>query len=411
MGTKTYELLLKRGHLIDPKNNLDGHFDVAILNGRVAAVSKDLDPALARHVIDLDGYYVTLGLLDIHVHVYHTRAPQGEPEGLSVVADAHSFRSGVTTVVDTGTSGQRHFLHFKSTCIDRQKTRILAFINICDQGMLGDFEQDPQTFDPELAAATVLAYPDLCVGGSRPPIIGHVTLGMHCTHHGRRWMRALLPWHCASGRSWSIFGRGRQSAVIKNSFFRNCAQVISIRTFLRSNFLFLALTASRVHSCLKHESAAWYLILATGKGSFWYRNAAPAMAAGFSSDSISTDLHTGNVHGTVVDMITTMSKMLNLGMPLQEVIYRSTVTPANEIGHPELGNLSIGACADFAVIKQLQGKFTFHDCGRARAHGSFKLENAMTIRAGEIVYDISGLSMPDWQNAPAAYFKTPDLQA
>lgn len=164
MSTKNFDLLLKRGHLIDPKNNLDGYFDVAILDGRVAAVAKDVDPALARHVIDLSGYCVTLGLLDIHGHVYHTRAPQGEPEGLSVVADAHSFRSGVTTMVDTGTAGQRHFLHFKSTCIDRQKTRILAYINICDQGMLGDFEQDPQTFDPELAAATVLAYPDLCVG-------------------------------------------------------------------------------------------------------------------------------------------------------------------------------------------------------------------------------------------------------
>ena len=410
MSTKNFDLVLKRGHLIDPKNNLDGYFDVAILSGRVAAVSKDLDPALARRVIDLGGYYVTPGLLDMHVHVYHTRAPQGEPEGLSVVADAHSFRSGVTTMVDTGTSGQRHFLHFKSTCIDRQKTRILAYINICDQGMLGDFEQDPRTFDPELAAATVLAYPDIC-------------LGIKTAHYWTReaWDALHTPWasvdagiaaaaFCKRPLMVDFWPRPPERSYQELILSKLRPGDIHTHVFAQQ---FPVLGVDGTPSAFMFEARKRGVVfdLGHGAGSFWYRNAAPAIAGGFSPDSISTDLHTGNVHGTVVDMITTMSKMLNLGMSLQEVIYRSTVTPANEIGHPELGNLSIGACADIAVIKQLQGEFTFHDCGRARAHGSLKLENAMTIRAGEIVYDISGLSMPDWQNAPASYFKTPDLQA
>ena len=410
MRAQNFDLLLKRGHVIDPKNNLDGHYDVAISNGRVAAVSRDIDPALADHVIEAGGYFVTPGLLDIHVHVYHTRAPQGEPEGLSVVADAHSFRSGVTTMVDTGTSGQRHFLHFKSTCIDRQKTRILAFVNICDQGMLGDFEQDPLTFDPELAAATVLAYPDLCVG-------------IKAAHYWTRdsWDEVHTPWA-------SVDAGVAAAALCNRPLMVDFWPRPPLRTY--QELILSKLRAGDIHT---HVFAQQFPVLGAdgkpsaflfearkrgvvfdlghGAGSFWYRNAAPAMAGGFSPDSISTDLHTGNVHGTVVDMITTMSKMLNLGMPLQEVIYRSTVTPAVEIGHPELGNLSIGACADVAVIKQLEGEFSFHDCGRARAHGRLKLENAMTIRGGEIVYDIGGLSMPDWQQAPAAYFETPELQA
>lgn len=154
------DLLLKNRHLIDPKNNIDEKMDIAIVGTTVAAVGSDINPRLAAQTIELSGHYVTPGLIDIHVHVYHTR----EPEGLSVMADAHSFRSGVTTVVDTGTAGAKHFLHFKRTVIDRAKTRIFAYINIVDLGMLGDFEQDVNTMDPELCASIVLAYPDVCVG-------------------------------------------------------------------------------------------------------------------------------------------------------------------------------------------------------------------------------------------------------
>jgi len=149
--------------------------------------------------------------------------------------------------------------------------------------------------------------------------------------------------------------------------------------------------------------------LGHGAGSFWFRNAVPALADGFPPDSISTDLHMGNINGPVVSMLTTMSKYLSMGMPLQEVIFRSTVTPAREIRRPELGTLSVGAEADVAVFKRHEGRFGFTDCGRAKIVGSQKLECAMTVRAGKIVYDPTGLSMPEWQHAPAAYWKLPDL--
>ena len=109
----------------------------------------DIDPQQAEQTIDVAGQIVTPGLIDIHVHVYHTR----EPEGLSIMADSHSFRSGVTTMVDTGTAGAKNFLHFKRTCIDLAKTRIFAYVNIVDLGMIGDYEQDVRTMDPEFAAS------------------------------------------------------------------------------------------------------------------------------------------------------------------------------------------------------------------------------------------------------------------
>ena len=102
-----------------------------------------------------------------------------------------------------------------------------------------------------------------------------------------------------------------------------------------------------------------------------------------------------------------MNKLLNLGVPLQEVIYRSTVTPAREIGHPELGNLAVGAEADVAIFKLLTGEFSYVDCGRAKIYGDKKLECALTVRAGQIVFDPTGLSMPRWQDAPEAYWRLP----
>ncbi|MCB0188139.1 MAG: hypothetical protein KDE31_27915, partial [Caldilineaceae bacterium] len=107
------------------------------------------------------------------------------------------------------------------------------------------------------------------------------------------------------------------------------------------------------------------------------------------------------------DMQTTMNKILNCGVPLQEVIYRSTVTPANEIGHPELGHLSVGAEADVALFQLQEGEFGFVDCGKAKLVGTQKLECKMTLRAGKIVFDAEGLSMPLWPEAPAAYWQLP----
>jgi dihydroorotase len=150
--------------------------------------------------------------------------------------------------------------------------------------------------------------------------------------------------------------------------------------------------------------------LGHGAGSFWFRNAVPAWKDGFYPDSISTDLHTGNINGPVVSMLNTMSKMMSIGMPLKEVIYRSTVTPAKEIGHPELGTLSVGSEADIAILKYHEGKFGFADCGRAKLTGTKKFECIMTLRAGDIVYDPTGMSMPEWTEAPAPYWVIPSLQ-
>lgn len=393
-----YDILLKGGWVIDPKNKLNQVMDVAISGDRIVRVGPNLDPGNTATVVDVSDHYVTPGLVDIHVHVYHTR----EPEGLSIMADYHSFRSGVTTMVDTGTAGAKHFLHFKRTVIDLAKTRILAYINIVKSGMLGDFEQDVNEMDPELAASVVLAYPEICVGVKtahywthapwddfHPPwaaVERAVEAGNICKKH------VMVDFYPRPGRSYPdlLLKKMRPGDIHTHVYARH----------------FPILDEKNEPAAFMHEARRRGIIfdVGHGAGSFWFRQAVPAMQHGFWPDSISTDLHINNVNGPVVDMLTTMSKFLNMGMPLDEVIYRSSVTPALEIGRPELGSLTEGVEADVAVLKLYEGKFGFSDCGRARMTGRQKLECVMTLRAGKVVYDPTGLSMPEWTDAPESYW-------
>ena len=393
------DILLKGGHVIDPANQINTVMDVAITGDRIARVAGNINTAEAAKVIDVSDSYVTPGLIDIHVHAYHTR----EPEGLSIIADHHSFRSGVTTVVDTGTAGAKHFLHFKRTVIDQAKTRIFAYINIVKSGMLGDFEQDITEMDPELAASIVLAYPENCVG-------------IKTAHY---W--TYQPYDDAHP-TWAAVDRALEAADICTKplmvdFWprppeRSYAELLSkmrpgdIHTHIYAQqFDILDENDQPLPFMREARERGIIFDVGHGAGSFWFRKAIPAMENGFGPDSISTDLHIGNVNGPVFDMITTMSKIYSIGMPLEEVIYRSTVTPAREIGHPELGTLSEGAEADIAVLNAEEGQFGYSDCGRARYFGSKKLTCRLTLRAGEVVYDSDGRSMPLWEDAPPEYWK------
>jgi dihydroorotase len=392
-----YDLLIWGGHVIDPGSRLSQKMDVAVAGQRIARVAPEIDPRQARTVVDAAGLYVTPGLIDIHVHAYHTR----EPEGLSIVADHHSFRSGVTTLVDTGTAGAKHFLHFKRTVIDQSKTRIFAFVNIVKSGMLGDFEQDENEMDPELAASIVLAYPETCVG-------------IKTAHY---W--TYQPWDAAHSPWGAVDPALAASAICKKPLMvdfwprpeRPYPELLrkmqpgDIHTHAFAQQFPILDDAGKPNQFLFEARDRGIIFdLGHGAGSFWFRQAIPAMQNGFSPDSISTDLHIGNVNGPVVDMLTTMSKLLNIGMPLDELIFRSTITPAREIGHPELGTLGEGSEADIALLKLETGQFNFTDCGQARYTGSRRLTCQMTLRAGQVVYDPSGMSMPDWTQAPASYW-------
>jgi dihydroorotase len=134
-----------------------------------------------------------------------------------------------------------------------------------------------------------------------------------------------------------------------------------------------------------------------GGGSFWWSQAAPAIRQGFRPDSISTDLHIGSMNGGMKTMLNVMSKILNLDVPLYDVIAMSTWHPANQIHRPDLGHLTVGAGADIAVIRMDQGKFGFLDVNNALAFGTRLLVGELTLRDGKVVWDRNGRAGVPWE--------------
>ncbi len=161
-----YDLLLKGGHVIDSRNRISAVRDVAIANGKVAAVAANIDRSEAFKVVDASGYYVTPGLVDIHVHVFAGTGERGSYAGdNSLYPDGFTLRAGVTTIADAGSSGWRSFEDFKQRIIDRSKTRVLALLNIVGYGMRGEkFEQNLSDMEAKPTADMALRYKGLIVG-------------------------------------------------------------------------------------------------------------------------------------------------------------------------------------------------------------------------------------------------------
>ncbi len=162
-----YDLLLKGGHVIDAKNHIDGARDVAIPDGRIARVAAQINPAEAKKVVDVSGLYVTPGLVDMHVHVFKRNNPPIAMNEEAVQPDAFSFRSGVTTMVDAGSSGWKEFPEFRDRVIQKAKTRVLAFLNIVGAGMGTGHENEAAEMDAEAAARCAKENPDVIVGFNR----------------------------------------------------------------------------------------------------------------------------------------------------------------------------------------------------------------------------------------------------
>jgi dihydroorotase len=408
-ASPSFDLVLRGGTVIDPANNLHARLDVGITAGKIAQVAPDLPVNSDTQVIDAAGLYVTPGILDIHTHVYPFR-PSKDSYVESVNPDAHLFASGVTTTVDAGTAGWEHFLDFKESKLDRSRVRVLAFLNIARSGMVDTgSEQRVADMDPHIAASLARAFPELIVG-------------IKSAHY---WTR--LPWD-EEHPAWASVERAVEAGEL-------CGLPVMVDFWPRPperpypDLLLKKLRPGDIHT---HVFAQQFPILGEdgkvnpflfearkkgvifdlghGAGSFWFRQAEPAYQGGFYPDTISTDLHMGNISGPVISMQNTMSKLLNIGMPLGEVIFRSTQRPAQVIGRPQLGTLTPGADADVAVFDLLEGSFAFTDCGKARMAARHKLDCRLTLRAGQVVFDPSGLSMPDWEHAPEAYWVTPKLQ-
>jgi dihydroorotase len=389
-----YDLLIKNGHLIDPKNQLDQAMDVAVLDGKVAEVSAHIPGEKAKKVIDATGLYLVPGLIDMHAHVFWGTRPDEYISNsyTSLPPDGFTFRSGVTTIVDAGSAGWKNFKTFREQTIDHSDTRVLAFLNIVGYGMKGGaIEQNLGDMDPKLTAIVARQHADVIVG-------------IKLAHY--------------SGPEWDPLDRTVEAGELVNMpvmiDFGGHIPELSIETLLleklRPGDIYTHCFAhvrgripvvdeqGKVRPCVKEAQAKGIVFdLGHGGGSFVFEQALPAMDQGFMPNSISTDLHTGSMNAGMKNMVNIMSKLMNMGMSLQEVVARSTWNPAVYIQREELGHLSVGAVADMALLSMKNGDFGFADTKGWKIHGDKKLECELTLREGKVVWDLNGISIPEWE--------------
>ena len=393
-----YDLLIKNGHVIDAANDRDGIMDVAITGEKIARVGMSLEGSAAK-VVDARDLYVTPGLIDIHTHVY----PIFPYRGITCVnADDHLIKSGCTTTVDAGSVGWRDFLDFKKLVLEKSVCRVFAYLNICDQGMIDEqAEQYCKNMHPGITAEVIKAFPEHLVG----------VKSAHYRPGGR-------PTYDKDNPAWGSVDKAVEAAALSGThtmvdfgvsepespygkFLLEKLRPGDIHTHVFAQQFPTIDESGKLYEYMWEARAKGVLFdMGHGAGSFWFRNGCRALEQGFPPDTISTDLHTGSIRGPALSMLHCMGKYHNMGMPLYDAVKRSTWIPAKVIGHQELGTLTEGNVADIAILEEIDGEYGYIDNGNAKIMGHSRFDCRMTIIRGQIVFDICGMSMPLWQDAP-----------
>jgi dihydroorotase len=387
----TYDLLIKGGHVIDAANGVDGLMDVGVAGRSIAAVEPNIPESQGRRVIDATGTYVTPGLVDMHAHATGYTG--------SMFPEEMCFPYGVTTMVDCGGSGWRTFDEFNKRVVRKSEVRVFALLNIVGQGMEGDVEQNTEDMDAELTAVKIRQRSDVIVG-------------VKVAHY--------------QGRGWESIDRGVEAARLSGTFCLVDQNSKHTRPF--DELLKRLGPGDGVTHCfgygkpmigndgkvkphyIEARKRGVKFDVGHGNNSFSFSMAVPALEQGFPPDTISTDMHRLSHRTSRAEMTEVMSKFLAIGMPIAEVVARSTWEPAKSINHTELGTLTPGAPADVAVLKFQELPSGLSDSGPTgyrimRAKG--RLINQLTLKDGLVKFDYDGISKEDWSETPATDLDLP----
>lgn len=363
----TYDLVLTGGRVIDARNGIDGQFDVAISRGRIAAVGPAIAPGTAK-VRDVSGAIVAPGLIDIHTHVYHKATSLGVDPGFI------ARRSACTTMVDAGSAGAGNYDGFRDYVMAHSPYRIFAFLNISFPGIFG-FDKDVSIGE---ATARSMLPVHRCVEKvqtNRDRIIGvKVRIGGIVT--GDLGLGAL---------ELALEAAIAVDLPLMTHIGHPPPSYSDVVDMLRPGDILTHCYRPEPNSAIgangKVLDAVWrarergvLFDIAHGMGAFGYDTAEMALRDGFKPDLISSDVHVIAVDGPGYDLLHTMSKLLNCGLTLAEVIEMSTSRPALAINRPELGHLGVGAPADITVLRQFDSDYRFSDVVGAERQGSTLLQ-------------------------------------
>ncbi|KNY20812.1 amidohydrolase/deacetylase family metallohydrolase [Methylobacterium sp. ARG-1] len=371
-----HDLILKGARVIDPSQNHDGVCDVAFAEGRVSGFGRDLVAGPGTQVREMAGAIVTPGLIDLHTHVYWG--------GTSIGIDADAFcrTSGVTTSVDTGSAGPGNFAGFRKHVIDRSEARILAYLHVSFAGifafsktiMVGE-SKDPQLMAPREAVEVAEANRDVIVGikvrvgrnSSGDQGTAPLNIALQVAEETGLPLMAHIDEPPPSYEE--VLAMLRPGDVLTHAF----------RPFPNS-----PVTAQgAVKPALRDARARGVLFdIGHGKGSFAFKTARAMLAGGFLPDTISSDVHQLCIDGPAFDQVTTMSKMLCLGMSLHEVIAASTVNAAVALKRMEYGTLKVGALGDATVLSVRDGAFDYVDTRGEHMTGAHRIFSEGVVLRG-----------------------------
>ncbi|MBK8021237.1 MAG: amidohydrolase/deacetylase family metallohydrolase [Chloroflexi bacterium] len=376
-GRPPYDLVLRGGRVLDPSTETDAPLDVAFAHGRVAAVAPHIAAEDAIQALDVSGTIVAPGLIDFHLHAYPGVSP------LSLPADEYSLFTGVTTAVSAGDAGAATFEGFVRYVIPTVRTRLYAFCNICRTGLssypVGEL-RDLDLLDVEAAAATVLRYRDLCLGVKVR--MTSFIVGSNGLEPLRRAIRAAEIANCPvmvhiydiPGTLPDLLALLRPGDIVTHVYMGTSNGILDARGRIDPSVL---------------DARSRGILFDVGHGSkagFAFAVARAAIEQGFFPDTISTDLHTQSVNGSMRSLPHVMSKHLAMGMPFLEVLKRVTTFPAGIIDRePQLGTLSVGAPGDAVVLRLSEAEHDFFDdlgTGQARGRAILLVH---TISAGRVV--------------------------
>lgn len=379
-----YDLIIRNGTLVDPAQGINTQKDIALTGGRVAAVLEPNTEAAAKHTLDVRGLYVVPGLIDLHVHVFSGVTHYG------IDVDPTCLARGVTTALDAGSSGALTFPGFRKFVIDVSQTRLYALLNISAMGLVSGSETVPP-----LGELEDLRYVDVetavrMIEANRDRILGvKVRLSNFLANDGKNELPALLrAREAAEAVGLPLMVHSPVSSIPTErildelrpgDILTHCVHGHGAGGIMDDDLKVLPAVRKKVDQGLR-------LDVGHGRGSFTFRVARAALEQGVVPGTISSDLHTYNLHGPVFDLVTTMDKFLHLGMDLYEVVRRVTSTPAEVLGMPdEVGTLKPGAFADIAVLEMQDGEFDLTDTFGITETGHIHLEPRYIFRGGQQV--------------------------
>ena len=375
-GAAPFDRVLKGGRVLDERHGLDENLDVGIKSGRIAALGRSL-PTEGAKVEDVTGALVVPGLIDIHTHVYH------KATSLSVDPGMIARRSATTTLVDAGSAGAGNYDGFRDYVMAISPYRIFAFLNVSFPGIFGF---DKGLFIGEATLREMLPV-DRCVAkieenrdrivGVKVRIGGPVTgeLGLGALELALEAAEAVkLPLMAHIGTAPPSYA-DVVSMLRPGDILTHCFRPDPNSALGPDGKLLPQVRAARERGVL--------FDIAHGMGAFGYHSTEGALEQGFPPDLISSDVHVIAVEGPGYDLLHTMSKLLNCGLSLPEVIGMSSNRPALAIGRPDYGQLGVGAPADITVLEEVESDFPFRDVDGETRQGSRLLQPVAVYLAGK----------------------------